>query len=109
LTTYAPVAITTDGVAATYNAAAAGDKVSSAGEDVFITVKNGSGSPMTVTITPTGNTAYGVALPAKVFTIAATSEKDIPIPAMYANPSDASLVTLVWSSTTTVTWAAKRI
>lgn len=109
MTTYAPVAITTDGVAATYNAAAAGDKVSGAGEDVFITVKNGSGSPITLTITPTGNTGYGVALPVKTFTIAATGEKDIPILAAYANASDASLVTLAWSSTTTVTWAAKRI
>jgi hypothetical protein len=109
LTTYAPVAITTDGVSATYAAAAAGDKVSGAGEDVFITVKNGAGVSMTLTITPTGNTAYGVALPVKVWTIAANGEKDIPIPALYANPSDAGLVTLVWSSTTTVTWAPKRI
>lgn len=109
MTTYAPVAITTDGVSATYNAAAAGDKISGAGERVFITVKNASGAPITVTITPTGNTIYGIALPAKPVTIAAASEKDIPILAAYINPSDASLVTLVWSATPSVTWAAKRI
>lgn len=109
MTTYNPVAITVDGVAATYNAAAAGDKVSGAGDRVFITVKNGSGSPITLTITPTGNTGYNVALPVKTFSIAATGEKDIPILASYANPTDSNLVTLAWSSTTTVTWAVKRI
>lgn len=109
MTTYAPVAVTLNGVAATYNAAAAGDKVSGAGDNTWITVKNGSGSPVTLTITPTGNTGYGVALPVKTWSIAATGEMDIPILAAYANPADSSLVTLAWSSTTTVTWAAKRI
>lgn len=104
-----PVAITVDGVAATYNNAAAGDKVSGAGPDTFITVKNGSGSSITLTITPNGKTPYGVALPAKSFTIAAGGEKDIPILPAYADPEDSGLVALSWSDTTTVTWAAKRI
>lgn len=109
MTTYAPVAITVDGVAATYNNAAAGDKVSGAGDRVFVTVKNGAGSSMTLTLSPSGNTAYNVANPTKVITIAANGEKDIPILAAYANPSDSNLVAFTWSSTTTVTWAAKRI
>lgn len=109
LTTYSPVAITVDGVAATYNAAAAGDKVSGAGEDVFLTVKNGSGGSITLTITPSGNTAYNVALPVKTFTVAASGEKDIPVLAAYANPSDSNLVALAWSATPSVTFAVKRI
>lgn len=109
MTTYAPVAITVDGVAPTMNTAAAGDKVSGAGDGVFVTVKNGAGASMTLTITPSGNTSYGVAKPAKVFTIPATSEKDIPLLAEYTNPADSHLVAFTWSSTTTVTWAAKRI
>lgn len=109
MTTYAPVAVTLNGVAATYNAAAAGDKVSGPGDNVWITVKNGSGSPITLTITPPGNNAYGVAYPAKTFSIAATGEKDVPILALYGDPSDSGNVALSWSSTTTVTWAAKRI
>jgi hypothetical protein len=112
MTTYAPVAITTDGVAGTYNAAAAGDKVSgvtSGSGKAFLTVKNGSGSPITLTITPSGNTGYNVALPVKTFTVAGTGEKDIPLLSDYAVASDSYNVALSWSSTTSVTWAAKRI
>lgn len=109
MTDYAPVAIGVDGTQYTYNAAAAGDKVTASGAGVFITVKNGSGSPITLTITPAGNTGYGVALPAKTFTIAANNERDIPILGAYANPTDGYKVALSWSSTTTVTWAVKRM
>jgi hypothetical protein len=109
LTTYNPVAITVDGVAATYSNAAAGDKVSGAGPNTWITVKNGSGASVTLTITPVGKTGYNVALPVKTFTIAASGEKDIPILAAYGNASDSGLVALSWSSTTTVTFAVKRI
>lgn len=109
MTTYSPVAITVDGVAATYNNAAAGDKVSGAGPNTWITVKNGGGSTLTLTITPAGKTGYNVDLPAKTFTVAASGEKDIPILAAYGNASDSGLVALSWSSTTTVTFAVKRI
>jgi hypothetical protein len=108
-TTAGPTAITTDGVVPVSNVAASGDKISGAGTGVFVNVANGGGSPITLTITPSGNTAYGVANPAKVFTIANATQKDIPIPAIYANPSDSNLVTLVWSATTSVTWSVKRI
>jgi hypothetical protein len=91
------------------NAAASGDKVSGAGDRVWLNVANGAGVSMTVTITPPGATAYGLAWPAKVWTIPATSQMDIPMLAIYANPSDANLVTLTWSSTTTVTWSVRRI
>lgn len=107
-TTAGPTAITVDGVVPVSNVAASGDKISGAGDSVFVSVTNGGGSPITLTITPTGNTSYNVALPAKVFTIANGATKDCPVYASYANPAD-GLVTLVWSATTSVTWAVKTI
>jgi hypothetical protein len=103
-----PKAITADGVSATYNPAAAGDKVTTPDRGAFLTVKNGAGSSMTLTITPPGKTPYGVTNPPKVWTIPATGEMDIPMLAAYADPADSGRISLVWSSTTTVTWAAKQ-
>lgn len=108
-TTAGPTAITVGGVAPVSNVAASGDKISGAGDRVFVNVANGAGVSMTLTITPPGNTAYAVANPAKVFTIPATSQMDIPVLAVYANPADSNLVALTWSSTTTVTWSVRRI
>lgn len=107
-TTAGPTAITVDGVVPISNVAASGDKISGAGNRVFVNVANGGGSPITLTITPTGNTGYGVALPAKVFTIANGVQRDCPVLADYANPAD-GLVTLVWSATTSVTWSVRTI
>lgn len=104
-----PKGITADGVSATPITAAAGDKVTKGGKGIFVTVKNGAVSSMTLTITPPGKTGYGVAKPAKVFTIPASGEMDIPMLAEYGDPADAGHIALVWSSTTTVTWAAKQI
>lgn len=108
MTDYAPKAITVDGTIPTVASAAAGDKLTSPGERRFLWVKNGSGSPITLTITPSGTTGYNVANPAKVFTIAAGAERDILILAAYGNPDDGGKVALTWSSTTTVTHSYKR-
>lgn len=108
-TTASPTAITLAGVAPAINSAASGDKVSGAGDRVWMNVANGAGASMTVTITPPGSTVYGVANPAKVFTIPATSQLDIPMLPAYANPADSNLVSLTWSSTTTVTWSVRTI
>jgi hypothetical protein len=104
-----PKAVTTDGVAPQINNAAAGDKVTNPGKGAWINVRNGAGSSMTLTITPPGKTPYGVANPPKVWTIPATGEMDIAMLAAYGDPADGGRVSFVWSSTTTVTWAAKRI
>lgn len=101
-------AITVDGVSATYNPAAAGDKVTTPDRGAFLTVKNGAGASMTLTITPPGKTGYNVANPAKVWTIPATGEMDIPMLTAYGDPADGGNIALAWSSTTTVTWAAKQ-
>lgn len=102
---YTAVPITLNGVAPTINNAAAGDKILAPGDRKWLNVANGAGASMTLTITPSGNTDYGVAKPAKVITIPATSQKNIPVFAEYGDPADSGKVTLVWSSTTTVTWS----
>jgi hypothetical protein len=102
-------AITRDGVAVTYaTASGGGDKVKP-GPDVFLLVKNGSGSSLTVTITGVGQTGYGVNNPNKTFTVAAGADKAIPLLAAYGNPDDGGLAAIGWSSATSVTFAALRI
>lgn len=104
-----PTAITVDGVTHTYNPAASGDKVAAGGRGVFITVKNGGASPVTLTVNPPGKTSYAVANPAKTWSIAAGGEEDIPMLAAYGDPADGGRITLSWSATDSVTWAAKQI
>jgi hypothetical protein len=103
-------AIVAGGTSATYNTATAttGDKVK-AGERRWITVKNGSGASITVTIQGVGTTNYGADLPDKVVTVAASGEVDIPLLPEYGDPSDGQLATFVCSSVTSVTFAARRI
>ncbi|MGI5233842.1 hypothetical protein [Actinoallomurus sp. CA-142502] len=108
-TTATPKAITVDGVTPTYNTAASGDKVAAGGRGVFVTVKNGGAAPVTLTVNPPGKTQYGVANPAKTWSIAAAGEQDIPMLAAYGDPSDGGRIALGWSATASVTWAAKQI
>lgn len=96
------------GVVPTYNAAAAGDQVQ-AEDDVYIHVKNASGAPITVTI-PTPGKTQGIDIADPVFSVAATTGERIigPLrPDLFGDPasSPAGLVSLTWSSTTSVTWA----
>lgn len=102
-------AVTTDGTAPSINNAAAGDKLTNPGKGVWINVRNGAGTSMTLTITPPGKTGYGVANPPKVWTIPANGEMDIAMLSAYGDPADSGRVSFTWSSTTTVTWAAKKI
>jgi len=93
------------GLTATFAAATVttGDKAR-CGNGMFLRVKNGAGSPITVTITTPGTDAYGNAIADKACTVAATSEADIPLHDGY-RASD-GLATFVCSSVTTVTIAA---
>ncbi|KAB2347351.1 hypothetical protein [Actinomadura rudentiformis] len=109
MTDYSPTATSVDGTTHTYNPAAAGDKITRPGAGCFITVKNGGGSSVTLTITPPGTTRYGVANPVKIFSIPASGEKDIPILPAYSDPADAYKVALAWSATASVTFAVKRM
>lgn len=109
MATRAPQAITLDGVALTFHAAASGDKVSGAGAHVAIIVTNASGSSVNLTVDPPGQTDYGVATPSKVIAVAAGATKAIPMLSLYRDPADSYLVSLTWSATTDVTFAVVRL
>lgn len=100
ITTFVP---SVAGTAPTYGAAAAADTVTP-GQGYWLVIKNGSGSPMTCTLTTPGNNVFGDAVADKVYTIAAGGESWIPVIKEYADPTTGT-VALTWSSTTTVTRA----
>lgn len=93
--------ISKSGVVPTFAAATGGgDTVSSTAR--FLVVKNGGGAPITVTITPTGNTSYGVALPAQTITVTNATEKWINLAdSSYLNASN--VVPVTYSGVTSVT------
>jgi hypothetical protein len=63
------------------------------GRDTFLVCRNTSASPVTVTITPPGETAYGEDLPAKVVTVPATSgERWIPLRKEYAGDDNRATI-----------------
>ena len=105
---YAPEGISIDGTTPTVRSAASGDKLTDPGDGRMIRVINGSGAPITLTITPSGLTSYNVANPTKVITITNATSKMIPIPAAYGVPTDAGKVALTWSATATITFEYTR-
>jgi hypothetical protein len=92
-----------DGLVATYNAAAVGDKFKPA-KDRVIHVKNASGGSINCTIT-TPNTVAGQAIGDVVVAVGAGAEKFIgPFDPEDFAGSD-GLAAITWSGTTSVTWA----
>jgi hypothetical protein len=85
----------------TYNAAAAGDQVVSAQGGILVVKTGATGT--TVTLTTPGSLPNGDAYPDKAIVIGTNSERWIPIGPEYCDAS--GLLSLSWSSTTTVTWA----
>lgn len=72
-------------------------------DDLFLHVKNASGSPITVTLTDASVTPAGSAATNPTYTVPATTgEKFIAIPAQAVNPST-GLITVTFSATTSVT------
>jgi hypothetical protein len=72
----------------------------------FVTVKNGSGVSVTATVDVPGNDAYGNAKGDLVVTVAAGTERDIPITSADFVQSDGT-VKLTCSPVTSVTVAHK--
>ena len=103
-------AITAAGLAANYgNASAGGDKIPLGAANVFLHVKNGGASPVTVTITTQSNNYKGLTIPDRTVTVANATDK-------FIGPIDASLhadisqqASVGYSATTSVTVAALRI
>lgn len=92
------------GTAPTFSAAAAGDTCR-VGTHLTLIVKNASGSPITVTITPPATLPTGAAYPPKVYTVPATNgEQWIPLLDLYADPTTGQ-ATVAYSATASVTRA----
>lgn len=101
MTTYAAQEVTVAGLAATYNAAGAGDKVK---PGVTLIVKNTNGSTRDLTLVTPG-TQYGQAIADPVITLPITTgERIVKIPEVGFTGTD-GLVPLAWSATTGVTFA----
>ena len=85
----------------TYNAATAGDQVANALGGVLVVKTGGTGT--TVTLTTPGTLPNGDAYPDKAIVIGTTAERWIPIGPEYIDSN--GMLSLSWTSTTTVTWA----
>lgn len=102
--------ISAAGTTPTYGAASGGgDKVQLGASNIFLHVKNGGASPVTVTITTQSNAYKGLTVPDRTVTIPNASEKMI-------GPIDQSLhgdtnnqASIGYSAVTSVTVAALRI
>ncbi|MGK4583483.1 hypothetical protein [Kitasatospora sp. HPMI-4] len=90
-------------------AGASGDKVAMSGDRTFLHVKNGSASPITVTLTATG-AVRGQTVTSPTVTIPASGERMIgPLTAdLLAGAAD-GLAAIAYSAAASVTVAALRI
>ncbi len=109
MATLATQTIALAGLAPTYSAAAGGGDKCEVGDRNFLHVKNGSGSPVTVTLTATA-AVRGQAVGNVVVSVPASGERMIgPLAAdLLTSPSD-GLCGIGYSSATTVTVASVRI
>lgn len=93
------------GTQATYTAAAGGGDTLAPNDHAYLHVKNGGGSPITVTVVVPGNTKYGQAAPDVPVVVTNATEKFIgPFPPDLADPIT-GLVGITYSAVTTVTVA----
>jgi len=99
----------TAGTTLSFASAAGGGDTAQWGSHTFLYVKNGDASPITVTVTAPGSTAYGVANPDPTFTVAATDELCIPINNSAYRDSSDGLVDIAYSAVTSVTVAVASV
>lgn len=93
------------GTAITYQAAAGGGDTFQPEDRTELRVKNGGGSPITVTVVVPGNTRYGIAEPDIPVVVAAGAEFAIgPFPADLRDPATGT-ASVTYSGTTSVTVA----
>jgi len=93
------------GVAPSYAAAAGGGDTFVPDKDTFIHVKNGGGSPITVTVAVPGNERYGVATADVSVSVTNAQERMIgPFPAeIFADPALSGSAGITYSGVTSVT------
>lgn len=99
--------IDTDGLTPTYAAAAGGGDKMLPGDHDFLHVKNGGGSPITVTLV-TPSTVDTLAVDNRAVAVANGAEAMIKVTSeLYRDPTD-GLASITYSGVTTVTVAAIR-
>lgn len=103
----APQNIALPSLLAVFSAAAGGGDTFLPNGRSFVTVKNGGGAPINVTVAVPGNDRFGNAKPDLVVAVANATERDIPITdADFADPIT-GLVSFTYSAVTSVTVAHK--
>ncbi|MFJ8966048.1 hypothetical protein ACIRG5_42330 [Lentzea sp. NPDC102401] len=104
--------ITADGLAANMTAPNADGDIAECGGGYFMTVDNGSGVSVTVTV-QTPDTFQGLAIADRIVTVAAGATKDIPLPQYYRQPLDAvtgpGKALVDFSAVASVTRAVKKL
>lgn len=107
MATLTPQRSQVQGTVITYAAAAGGGDKFGPGADRHFRVKNGGGSPITVTVVVPGNTKYGIANPDITSgSIAAGAEWCFgPFPDDLGDSTDSGLISVTYSGVTTVTVA----
>lgn len=95
------------GTQATYSAVNASD-TATLNDDLFLHVKNGGGSPDTVTIVDASKTPAGSAATNPTVSVPAGQDRFIPLPYAAADPTT-GLITVNHSFTTSVTSALLRM
>lgn len=97
--------VTQAGITLSFAAVAASDTFVNTGQEV-IYVKNGGGSPTTVTVTSGGQTYHGASYGNQAVTVNNASEKIfLPYPPEVTNSTSTGLTTVTCSPTTSVTIA----
>jgi hypothetical protein len=100
--------ITTAGILPTYTAAAGGGDAMIADSTSFLHVKNGTASPMTVTLVTPATVDTTLAVADRAVTVGANSEQMIAVPdSLYRDPTT-GLAAITYSLATSVTVAAIR-
>src|SRR5690606_33801433 len=83
-----------DGTAPNFDPATASDTAEVGnGRNTVVVYKNADAAPKTVTITPPGETDYGVALPPNAITVPAGGEAWIPLRKAYGSTTATLVVT----------------
>ncbi len=103
----APQIITAPSLLGVFVAAAGGGDSFLPNGRSFVTVKNGGGSPITVTVVVPGNDDFGTARPDYTVAVANATERDIPITHAALVDPVTGLVNFTYSAVTSVTVAHK--
>jgi hypothetical protein len=101
--------VTNPSAATVYSSASGGGDTITPVVGSFITVKNGSGASITVTLVTPAFVDADLPVGDRAVAVAAGAEKDIATPpSLYRDPAT-GLASITWSATATVTFAHKGI